>query len=93
MNDEPALTPPPSPKPKFAWYQYIWIGWPIGLVAVGGAIGGLIGGAAWGINMTVFQKTANPVLRYVYTGLISLAAVLCYLVAAVFFLKIFQRQK
>ena len=77
--------PPPfpvieQPKPKITWYQYIWIGWPLVLVPVGGAIGGGLGGAAAAINYKVFQKTENPVLRYVWTGLISGAAVLAYVV-------------
>jgi len=52
------------------------------MVAVGGAIGGGLGGAAAAINYKVFQKTQNAVLRYVWTGLISVAAVMLYLVIA-----------
>ena len=52
------------------------------MVAVGGAIGGGLGGAAAAINYKVFQKTQSPVLRYVWTGLISIAAVMVYLVIA-----------
>ncbi|HTR43629.1 MAG TPA: hypothetical protein VMH87_18615 [Pseudomonadales bacterium] len=79
--------PPPfpviqQPKPKLTWYQYAWIGWPLIMVAVGGAIGGGLGGAAAAINYKVFQKTQNAVLRYVWTGLISVAAVMLYLVIA-----------
>lgn len=75
--------PPPfpvieNPEPKLTWYQYAWIGWPLILVAVGGAIGGGCGGVAAAINFKVFKKTQNPVLRYVWTGLISVAAVATY---------------
>jgi hypothetical protein len=82
-----------KPHPKLAWYQLVWVGWPIALVAVGGAIGGACGGAAWALNQKVFRATKNPVLRYVWTGLISVAAVLLYFVAAVMFLSIVNKAK
>ena len=80
MRDPQTLTlfimpeaPPPfpvieQPKPKFTWYQYAWIGWPLILIVLGGAIGGGLGGAAAAINYKLFQKTQHPVLRYVWTG-------------------------
>ena len=79
--------PPPfpvieQPKPKFTWYQYVWIGWPLILIILGGAIGGGLGGAAAAINYKIFQKIQHPVLRYVWTGLISVAAVMAWLVIA-----------
>ncbi len=79
--------PPPfpvieQPKSKLTWYHYIWIGWPLILVVLGGAIGGGLGAGAAAINYKVFQKIQNPVLRYVWTGLISLAAVITYVVCA-----------
>jgi H+/Cl- antiporter ClcA len=90
--------PPPFPtgpiqpeKPKLTWYQYVWIGWPLVLVAVGGAIGGGCGGAAMAINYKVFQKTSHPVLRYVWTGLISLAAVLAYVIVVVILFAVIHR--
>ncbi len=85
-------TPPTSPQPPkqaLTWYQHVWLGLPILLVFVGGAIGGACGGAAWGINQVVFQKTKHPVLRYVWTGLISVAAFVVFIFAAVFMLARF----
>lgn len=67
-----------TPLERLTWYHQLWIGLPFALVAVGGMIGGAIGGAAWAVNKQVFQKTRNPVMRYVWTGLISLAAVSAY---------------
>ena len=89
------MSAPPVPetaKPKLLWYQYVWLGLPFGLVAVGGAIGGACGGAAWAINQKVFQKTEHPVLRYVWTGLISAAAVVAYIVLAAVFMSLFKKQ-
>jgi hypothetical protein len=71
-----------QPLPKLAWYDQAWLAPPFALVAIGGAIGGLCGGAAWGINQKLFHATKHPVLRYVLTGLVSVAAVIAYLVLA-----------
>lgn len=84
---------PEDSNPKLAWYQLVWVGWPIALVAVGGAIGGACGGAAWALNQKVFRATKHPVLRYVWTGLISVAAVLLYFIVAVLFLSIVNKAK
>ena len=90
MSTPPAV--PEPPKPKLAWYEQVWIALPFSLVAVGGAIGGLCGGAAWAINKKVFQKTESAVLRYVWTGLISGAAVIAYIVLAAVFVSLFRRR-
>lgn len=76
---------------KLRWYEQLWIALPIALVSVGGAIGGACGGAAWAINQKVFQKLENPFLKYVVTGLISGAAVILWLIIAVFFLALFKK--
>ncbi len=78
-------------KIKLTWYEHIWIALPVALLGVGGAIGGACGGAAWAINKTVFQKTENPILRYVWTGLISVAAGVVYLILALFVLSLFHK--
>ena len=68
-----------SSELKLRWYQHIWLALPFILLLVGGAIGGACGGAAWTINGWVFRKTERPVLRYLWTGLISLGAVAAFL--------------
>jgi len=84
---------PRTPQPKFEWYEHVWMCLPFGLVAVGGAIGGACGGAAWAINRTVFAKTQHPVLRYVWTGLISVGAVVLYLILAAVLLTLIRRSR
>lgn len=80
---EPAsLPPPPDAAPKFAWYEWAWIGWPMGLLFVGGLVGGLCGAGALTINQKVFRATPNILLRYLFTGLVSVGAVALYLVVA-----------
>lgn len=81
-------TPPPIPhaaKPKLTWYQHVWIGWPIALVAVGGA--------AWALNQKVFRATKHPSLHYLWTGLISIAAIILYFIVAATFLSLFPNQQ
>jgi hypothetical protein len=86
--------PPPMPeaaKPALTWQQHVWIALPFALVAIGGAIGGACGGAAWAINKEVFQKTKDPGLRYVWTGLITVGAFVIYLIIAGIFLSLFRK--
>ena len=82
----------PTPKPKLLWYQQAWLALPFALVIVGGAAGGACGGAAWVINLKVFQRTEHPVLRYVWTGLISAAAAVVYAVVALVLMSFFNGQ-
>ena len=88
-----AITPlkPVVMKPKLAWYEYLWIGLPLVLIALGGAIGGACGGAACALNRTVFLKTQNSILRYVWTGLISAAAFVAWFVVAAILLGFLHR--
>jgi len=86
-----SISPTPEQKLKLAWYEHIWIALPVSLLGVGGAIGGACGGAAWAINKTVFKKTENPILRYVWTGLISASAGVLYLILALFVLSLFHK--
>lgn len=81
---------PNANKPKLTWYEQLWLGWPMILIFIGGAIGGACGGAAWGLNQQVFQNTKNPVLRYVFTGFISIAAFVVYFVVASLFISRFR---
>lgn len=63
------------------------------LIFLGGAIGGACGGAAWALNQQVFQKTRHPVLRYVWTGFISVGAIVTYFVVAALFLSYFNPER
>lgn len=71
---------PANHKPKLAWYQHGWLAMPLALIFVGGALGGLCGGAAWGLNRVVFEKAEHPIFRYVWTGLITVAAFFVWVV-------------
>lgn len=64
------------------WYEYAWMGIPVLLVFVGGALGGLIGASAAYTSARVFRGEAGALTKYLLTGAISLVAVVAYLVAA-----------
>jgi hypothetical protein len=63
------------------------------LMFLGGAVGGACGGAAWALNQQVFRRTQHPVIRYVWTGLISGAAVVTYVIVASLVVSYFHLQK
>jgi hypothetical protein len=94
----PSSNAPPtiSGKPiegmqKLKWYEEAWIALPIALVAVGGALGGLCGALAWGLNRLVFMKLEPPAIKYVVTGLISVCAVIVWLILALFVLALLKK--
>jgi hypothetical protein len=66
--------------PALEWYQYVWMGIPIILVFLGGAVGGLCGGLAAGISSRVFRSDRSEAAKYGLTGLISLGAFFTYFV-------------
>lgn len=65
--------------------QWIWSALPIVLVFVGGAIGGAIGAGAFWINLRVFRSEMSASEQFILTGMISVIAVILYLVAASIF--------
>lgn len=65
------------------WYEWVWNAWPIVLLFIGGLLGGLFGGLALGLNLSIFRSQQNPLLKYVITGAISVAAVILYLVVGI----------
>ncbi len=64
------------------WYQWLWGGWPVVLVFVGGALGAIAGVLAFTINARLFRTEMNPVLKYVVTAVVSGGAVLAYFIVA-----------
>jgi len=64
------------------WYEYAWMGIPIVLVAVGGALGGALGFAAAYGNARVFRSERSTLGKYILTGLISLTIAVVFLIVA-----------
>ena len=59
---------------KLGLSEYIWIGWPMALGAIGAA-GGTLGGLAFLIGLRVMKSDRPLSRRYLLTGVCSLAAV------------------
>jgi hypothetical protein len=71
--------------PSFQWYEYAWIGIPVFLVAIGGAIGGFVGALGAVANGRVFRGTYSTGAKYAIAGLVTLGAVVAYVVLATVF--------
>jgi len=69
--------------PALTWYEYLWIGIPIILLFVGGALGAGIGIFATYASSRILRSDRTTVLKYVLTGLVSLGAFVVFVVVAV----------
>jgi hypothetical protein len=69
-------------KEKMPVIGHILCGWPLLLVAIGGAIGGGLGGAAYAINVGIY-KSQLPIPAKVFLNIIvgSAAIVIWYSIA------------
>ncbi len=65
------------------WYHWVWMGLPVMLVFVGGALGAFIGLMAVALNSRVFRSEQRGILKYVFTGIVSAVAIGIYAVAAI----------
>jgi hypothetical protein len=69
-------------KANLNWYDYAWALLPLILAPVGGLVGGLCGGGAAALNIYLFGRKLRPTTRFAVTGVISIAAVIAYLLFA-----------
>ncbi len=67
------------------WYQWVWSALPILLVFFGGLLGGVAGIIAFSINTGIFRSTMTGNLKYVVTGVVSILAIVIYLVVGTVF--------
>ncbi|MBN3038916.1 MAG: hypothetical protein JW869_05810 [Candidatus Omnitrophica bacterium] len=68
--------------PPLKWYEYAWIWLPIALLFIGGAIGGLLGYLAVYTNTRIFRSQKGMFLKYLFSGLVSVTALVTFLVIA-----------
>ena len=73
------------------WYQWVWGGWPVLLLFVGGALGAMAGMIAVAINAKVFRAEMSEVLKYLVSGVVSVLAVIAYFIAAMVFSLLINR--
>jgi hypothetical protein len=62
------------------WYQWVWSALPILLIFLGGLLGGITGVMTFTINTGIFRSRSNEIMKYVVTGVISIVAVIVYLI-------------
>lgn len=60
--------------PPLRWWQWLICGFPLVLVAVGGALGGLIGAAGMYVNVAILRSDLSPALRYLFVGVTTASA-------------------
>ncbi len=71
--------------PPIKWYQWVWISVPlIVLIVLGTFVGAIFGIPAMLLNIQVFRSRLSRVLQYVVSLLITLLAVILYMVAATY---------
>lgn len=58
-----------------AWYQWLWAGFPLVLIFLGGAIGGLLGAGATTINAQLLRSEQPGIIKYALSGLVSIVAI------------------
>lgn len=66
-----------------AWYEMLWIGAPVLLMFIGGAIGGFLGVLAVLANGRVFRGDNSGLQKYAYSALISAGAVVAWAAVAI----------
>ena len=64
------------------WYEWVWGGWPVLLLFVGGVLGAIAGFIAFSVNAKIFRSSLGGVEKYTLTAVISAVAVMAYLVVA-----------
>ena len=67
----------------FTWYEYLWIGVPILLVSMGGAIGAGLGMVAAYVSGRIFRSARSVGFRYLLSGLVSVSAFLIFVILSI----------
>jgi hypothetical protein len=71
--------------PSLQWYAYVWIGIPVLLIFIGGAIGGFVGALGALANARVFRSDFSTPAKYGISVLISVGAFIAYVALAIIF--------
>ena len=66
---------PAEPEVKLTPLAHLLCGWPLFLVAIGGAVGGGLGGLAYGINVGIYKSKLPLAAKIILNPLVGLAAI------------------
>ncbi len=78
-------------KPKLPISVHFMCGWPLFLVAVGGAIGGGLGGAAYGVNLAIYRSNMSTPIKVVLNLATGASAIILWIVLAAWIQTTFQK--
>ena len=67
------------------WYEYAWIGIPILLLFVGGALGAMIGVFATYTSSHILRSSRSSTSKYLLTAVVTVSAIVIFVVVAVAF--------
>lgn len=62
-----------------AWYQWVWAGFPLVLLFLGGAIGGFLGAIGTIINAKILRSERHTAIKYILSGFVSVALISCWI--------------
>ncbi len=87
MTEQGPVVPPPLPaeqatKQKLTPTAHILCGWPLVMIAFGGAIGGGLGGVAYALNVAIYRSRMPVVVKILLNLLVGCAAFVLWLVLA-----------
>lgn len=73
------------------WYVWAWSALPILLLFIGGALGGIAGAVGFSINTSIFRSSWPAVVKFGLSAVVSIGAVITYVVLAALFLTALGR--
>ena len=63
-----------------AWYEWVWAGFPLLLILVGGTIGGGLGAVVMTSNVHIFRSGSHVALKHALSALVAMACIAVWLV-------------
>ena len=73
----------PNEPAKLPASAHFLCGWPLLMVAIGGAIGGGLGGVAYAINLSIYKSKMHLVAKIMLNLLVGMAAFGIWLAVAI----------
>jgi hypothetical protein len=65
------------------WYEWLWSGLPLLLIAFGGLLGAAAGAIGLALNLKIFRSSLSELLKFLASAAVSMVILIGYLVVAV----------